>query len=71
MSNNEIISRANVAVNKAFENGAKFERERLANFVEQWVKEHTYDNKYWDDYGESFNESIFGEDLKSVILGKE
>ena len=65
----EIILRANKAVTDSFEDGAKFERERLANFVEQWVKEHACDNKYWDDYGEHFNESIFAEDLKNVISG--
>ena len=33
-SDSKIISRANEAVNESFENGAKFERERLAKAVE-------------------------------------
>ena len=46
-------------------------RKKIANEVEQWILEHTYDPKYWDDYGESFCYSIFATDLKNFILGKE
>ena len=46
-------------------------REKIANEVEQWILEHTYDPKYWDDYGENFCHSIFATDLKNFILGKE
>ena len=46
-------------------------RNKIANEVEQWILEHTYDPKYWDDYGENFCHSIFATDLKNFILGKE
>ena len=68
MSVNKIIQRTNTVVTEAFENGAMFERNRLANFVKQWILEHASEPKYWDDYAEVFNDSIFAEDLKNVIL---
>ena len=46
-------------------------RKKIANEVEQWILEHTYDPKYWDDYGEYFYHSICATDLKIFILGKE
>lgn len=42
-------------------------RKKIANEVEQWILEHTYDPKYWDDYGENFCHSIFATDLKNFI----
>lgn len=46
-------------------------RNKIANEIEQWILEHAYDSKYWDDYGENFCYSIFATDLKNFILGKE
>ena len=46
-------------------------REKIANEVEQWILEHTYNPEYWDDYGENFCYSIFAADLKNFILGRE
>ena len=46
-------------------------KKKIANEVVHWILEHTYDTKYWDDYGENFCDSIFVTDLKNFILGKE
>jgi hypothetical protein len=67
---NEIISRANTAVNEAFENGAKFERERLAKVVEGWCRANT---DWFDEYDNEGRNLDYGkaEELINVILGKE
>ena len=70
MSDNGIISRANAAVNKAFENGAKFERERLAKVVEGWCRVNTNWFDEYDDEGRNLNYGM-AEELINLILGKE
>ena len=70
MQNNKIISRANTAVNEAFENGAKFERERIAKVVESWCRANTDWFDEYDSEGRNFNYGK-AEELINLILGKE
>lgn len=70
MSNNEIISRANKAVITSFEDGAKFERERLAKVVEHWCRVNTNWFDEYDDEGRNLNYGM-AEELINLILGKE
>ena len=67
---NKIISRANEAVTKSFENGAKFERERLAKVVESWCRANTDWFDEYDAEGRNFNYGK-AEELINLILGKE
>ena len=66
----EVISRANKAVITSFEDGAKFERERIAKAVESWCRANT---NWFDEYdyeGRNFNYGK-AEELINLILGKE
>ena len=69
-SDNEIISRANEAINESFENSAKFERERLAKVVERWCRVNT---DWFDEYDAEGRNLDYGkaEELINLILGKE
>ena len=66
----KIISRANKAVTESFENGAKFERERLAKLVENWCRLNTDWFDEYDNEGRNFNYGK-AEELINLILGKE
>ena len=68
--NNKIISQANEAINTAFENGAKFERERLAKAVENWCRANT---NWFDEYDAEGRNFDYGkaDELINLILGKE
>ena len=70
MENNEIISRANEAVTKSFENGAKLERERIVKVVEGWCRLNT---DWFDEYDNEGRNLNYGkaEELINLILGKE
>ena len=70
MQNNKIISRANAAVNESFENGAKFERERLAKVVEGWCRANT---DWFDEYDSEARNFNYGkaEELINVILDRD
>ena len=70
MENNKIISRANETVTKSFENGTKFERERIAKVVESWCRLNT---DWFDEYDSEGRNLNYGkaEELINLILGKE
>lgn len=70
MENNKIISQANGAITKSFENGAKFERERIAKLVENWCRLNTDWFDEYDNEGRNFNYGK-AEELINLILGKE
>ena len=70
MTKNEIISRANQAVIESFENGAKFERERIAKMVDDWCRLNTDWFDEYDNEGRNFNYGK-AEELINLILGKE
>lgn len=67
---NKIISRANKAVIDSFEDGAKFERKRIAKAVESWCRVNTDWFDEYDSEGRNFNYGK-AEELINVILGKE
>lgn len=70
MEKSEFIKRANEAVTKSFEDGAKFERERIAKAVEYWCRINT---DWFDEYDSEGRNLNFGkaEELINLILGKE
>jgi hypothetical protein len=71
MREKQIPNEAKQFIKDTFFHGSDYARVVIAYGVEQWIAEHTYDPKYWDDYGENFCHSIFATDLKDFILGKE
>ena len=70
MEKNEIIKHANEAVTKSFEDGAKFERERIAKVVEGWCRVNT---DWFDEYDNEGRNLNYGkaEELINLILEKE
>ena len=67
---NKITSQANEVVNESFENGVKFERERIVKLVECWCRVNTDWFDAYDSEGRNLNYGK-AEELINVILGKE